>query len=86
MCCQCGISILMSAILAREGRSMEATYQAPEGFLTMAQAQNALGVSKATLQRLVRDTRFTVYRDYRDRRVRLLRVEDVARLKTPIPE
>ena len=62
----------------------EWTYQPPAGFLTMAQAQEQLRVSKPTLQRMVRAGRLEVYEDQRNRRVRLLRVEDVERLAQPV--
>ena len=62
----------------------EWTYQPPAGFLTMAQAQEQLRVSKPTLARMVRVTQVEVYEDPRDRRVRLLRVEDVERLAQPV--
>jgi excisionase family DNA binding protein len=65
---------------------METAYQPPEGFLTMAQAQERLGISKATLQRLVKNDGITVYRDPRNKRVRLLKADDLARLRQPVPE
>ena len=62
----------------------DGTYRPPEGFLTMAQAQAALGISKPTLQRMVRAGRLEVYEDPRNQRVRLVRVGDVERLSQPL--
>jgi excisionase family DNA binding protein len=62
----------------------EGTYRPPEGFLTMAQAQAALGISKPTLQRMVRAGRLEAYEDPRNQRVRLVRAEDVARMSQPL--
>jgi hypothetical protein len=62
----------------------ESSYQPPEGYMTMAQAQEQLRVSKPTLGRLARAAQVEVYEDPRDKRVRLLRVEDVERLGQPV--
>jgi excisionase family DNA binding protein len=62
----------------------DATYKPPEGFLTMAQAQARLGVSKATAQRIVRDAKLPAYADPRNKRVRLFKVADVERLTEPV--
>jgi excisionase family DNA binding protein len=59
-------------------------YRPPEGFLTFAEAQAALGVSKATLQRRVRAGELDVYEDPRDKRVRLVKREDIDRLLQPV--
>jgi excisionase family DNA binding protein len=63
----------------------DAGYQAPEGYLPMARTQARLGVSKPTLQRMVRAGRLVVYEDPRNRRVRLARAEDVEALMQPRP-
>jgi Helix-turn-helix domain len=65
---------------------VDSSYEPPDGYLTMAQAQAALGVSKTTLQKRVRAGLLSTYRDARDTRVRLVKVEDVARLREPVPE
>jgi excisionase family DNA binding protein len=62
----------------------DGTYQPPEGYLTLAQAQARLGVSKPTILRMTRDGRLETYEDRRDRRVRLVKVEDVEALAQPI--
>jgi excisionase family DNA binding protein len=61
-------------------------YQPPDGYMTMAQAQEALGVSKVTILKRVRDRGLETYRDPRDTRVRLLKVEDVERMKQLVAE
>ena len=63
-----------------------AKYRPPEGYLTMAQAQERLGISKVTFHRLVRRASLPLHRDHRDSRVRLLRITDVDRLMEPVPE
>ena len=63
---------------------MAESYTPPAGFLTFAEAQAALGVSKATLQRRVRSGELDVYEDHRDKRVRLVKAEDVERLRQPV--
>ena len=55
----------------------EAMYRPPEGYLTMAQAQAQLGVSKATLNRMVRAGRLATYEDPRKGRVRQEKTADV---------
>ena len=64
----------------------EASYRPPEGFMTMRQAQDRLGVSKTTLIAIVRRYGLETHRDARDSRVRLLRTEDVEQLARPMPE
>jgi len=59
----------------------DTTYRPPEGFLTMAQAEERLGVSKATLQRRVQRGWLRTYGDARDTRVRLIRAEDIECLR-----
>lgn len=63
----------------------EVVYQAPAGYLTLRQAQERLGVSKATVIRMTQDGRLATYRDQRDKRVRLAKVVDVERLAKPVP-
>ena len=65
---------------------MADTYQPPEGYLTMAGATEQLGVSIVTLRKLVKDRSLQTFRDARNGRARLLRVEDVERLRQPVPE
>lgn len=60
--------------------------EAPAGFVTAAAAAATLGVSKRTLQNMVARMGIEVYRDPRDARVKLLKVEDVERLRQPIHE
>ncbi len=62
----------------------EGSYRCPEGYLTMKQAQEHLGVSKATFQRIVRRRRLLIHRDERDSRVKLLKHADVDRLAEPV--
>lgn len=64
----------------------ERGHHAPDGFVTMAQAEARLGVSKATLQRIVKNKGLAVYRDQRDQRVRLLKIEDLDKLAEPVLE
>ena len=64
----------------------EGNYRPPAGYLTMAQAQERLGISKPTLQRMVRAGRLATYADPRNRRVRLVKADDVERLTQPVPE
>jgi hypothetical protein len=61
-------------------------YRPPEGFVTMGDAQQRLGVSKVTIVNIVRKAAIPTFRDPRNGRVRLLRVEDVERLTHPVPE
>jgi hypothetical protein len=68
------------------GESVGSTYKPPEGYLTMAQAQARWGVSKATAQKIVRETGLEVYRDPRNKRVHLFKAEDVERLMQPVPK
>ena len=57
----------------------------PEGFLTMAQARERLGVSKMTMMKLVQRSGIEVFQDQRDARVKLVREQDVERLQRPVP-
>lgn len=63
---------------------MDNTYTPPDGFLTQAQAQQRLGVSKATAQKILREAGLEVYGDPRNKRVRLFKVEDIDRLMQPV--
>jgi excisionase family DNA binding protein len=63
----------------------EGTYKAPEGYITLAEARDRLGVAKATVTRMVQDGRLTTFDHPRDRRVRLVKVEDVEKLTQPVP-
>ena len=63
-----------------------ARYRPPDGYLTMAQAQARLGISKVTFLRLERRAGMPTHRDHRDVRVRLLKIADVERLMEPVPE
>jgi excisionase family DNA binding protein len=63
---------------------MASDYQPPAGYLTFAQACAALRVSKMTLQRRVRAGEVDVYEDPRDKRYRLVKAEDVERLRQPV--
>ena len=72
--------------MVAEVMAMADTYRPPEGYLTMAGATEQLGVSIVTLRKLVKDRALQTYRDARNGRARLLRVEDVERLRQPVPE
>ena len=61
------------------------TRSAPEGFLTIAQARQRLGVARATMAKMLRASGVDVFEDPRDARVKLLRVEDVDRMAHPRP-
>jgi hypothetical protein len=63
---------------------MADTYKPPEGFLTMAQTQERLRVSKATAQKVVREAKLPIYNDPRNKRVRLFKETDVERLLEPV--
>jgi hypothetical protein len=61
-------------------------YEPPAGFVTMAQAQARLGVSKVTLLKLLRLAGVQIYSDPFDKRVRLVKEADLAQLsRQPIP-
>ena len=61
------------------------TRDAPEGYMTMAQARARLGVSKMTMLKLLERTGVQTYNDPRDGRVKLLRIEDVDQMARPTP-
>jgi excisionase family DNA binding protein len=58
-------------------------YSPPDGYLTVAQLQALLGVSKPTLYRLLHAREVNLYEDPRDRRVRLVRAKDAEELQQP---
>src|SRR3954466_12152006 len=59
-------------------------YQAPEGYLTMADARERLGISKTTIAKKVRQGLLQTYQDHRNGRVRLVKVEGGERLGQPV--
>ena len=65
---------------------MAESYRPPEGYITMGEAQQRLGVSKVTIVNIVKKAGIETYRDPRNGRVRLLRESDVTRLMEPVPE
>ena len=65
---------------------MAERYQPPDGFVTVAEAQRRLGVSKVTIVKIVREAGLKTYRDPRNGRVRLLQAEDVEQLTRPVLE
>jgi hypothetical protein len=65
---------------------MAENYSPPEGFITMGDAQNRLGVSKVTIVKIVREASIPIYRDPRNKRVRLLKANDISRLEQPVLE
>lgn len=54
-----------------------------EEFLTLTQARKLLGVSRTKLWTLVKEGQLTIYKDPLNKRVRLVRREDVERLRSP---
>ncbi len=54
-------------------------------FVTMREAQDILGVSKFTIWRLVKDGKLTAYQSDIDRRQKLIRRDDLERIKRPKP-
>ena len=62
----------------------EATYQPPEGYKTMAQAAQQIGVSLVTLRKLLQRREVEIFQDPRDARAKLLRAEDIERLAQPM--
>ena len=62
----------------------DTAYQAPEGYLTMADARERLGISKTTIAKKVRQGLLPTYQDHRNGRVRLVKVEDAERLGQPV--
>jgi excisionase family DNA binding protein len=53
--------------------------------MTLSQAAEHLGVTRYTVQRLMRSGKIQAFVSPLDRRQRLLRREDVERLREPIP-
>jgi hypothetical protein len=63
------------------------TYRAaPEGYVTLAEAGERLGISKTKAWSLARSGALKVFDDPRDGRVKLVRLEDVERLAKPRPK
>ena len=60
-------------------------YRPPAGYMTLGQAEAALGISRATVRRIVLSGQLRTYEDPRNRRVRLVMVDDVERLARPVP-
>ena len=60
-------------------------YRAPDGYLTLTQARERLGISRTTLFRALARMGIRTFNDPRNNRVRLVTVEDVDRLMQPIP-
>jgi len=58
-------------------------YQPPDGYLTLAQARERLGISRTKAWTMVKEGILTVYEDPRDRRVKLVRLQDVASVAQP---
>ena len=54
-------------------------------YLTMTEAREYLGISKPKLWRLVRDGALPVYSDALDKRRRLVRKDDIEKLRSPKP-
>jgi len=66
---------------AVRGGIAEQPYQPPFGYMTMQQAQAALGVSKPTLRRRVHRAQIDTFHDPRDSRVTLIPVAVLPRLE-----
>ena len=64
---------------------MNRSYCPPAGYVTMRQAQERLGIAKATLQRMVRAGTLATYADRRNSRVTLLKEDDIEQLMHPVP-
>ena len=56
----------------------------PEEFLTLNQAAEELGVSRVTLWRRVQKGQITLYQSDQDQRLRLVKREDIERMKRPV--
>ena len=52
----------------------------------LMEAAKRLGVSRMTMNRLVREGRFTIYENPLDRRQRLIDVAELAEAARPVPE
>lgn len=57
----------------------------PTDFMSLTEAQLYLGVSKIKMSKLAREKGLEIFTDPLDKRKKLLRREDVERLKTPLP-
>ncbi len=55
-----------------------------EEFLTLNQAAEELGVNRVTLWRRVQKGQITLYQSDQDQRVRLVKREDIERMKRPV--
>mgnify|MGYP005848794333 CR=1 FL=1 len=55
-------------------------------FMSLTEAQLYLGVSRIKMSQLVREKGLEIFTDPLDKRKKLLRREDVERLKTPTPK
>ena len=56
----------------------------PGEFLTLNQAAEELGVSRVTLWRRVQKGQIALYQSDQDQRVRLVKREDIERMKRPV--
>ncbi len=65
---------------------MTGSYRPPDGYLTMSQAQEWLGIAKATLQRMVSAGKLETYADPRNGRVTLFKTDDIEQLMHPVPK
>lgn len=54
-------------------------------FMSLTEAQLYLGVSRIKMSKLAREKGLEIFTDPLDKRKKLLRREDVERLKTPLP-
>jgi len=55
-------------------------------FMSLTEAQLYLGVSRIKMSKLAREKGLEIFTDPLDKRKKLLRREDVERLKTPTPQ
>ncbi|MCX6024036.1 MAG: helix-turn-helix domain-containing protein [Chloroflexi bacterium] len=60
-------------------------YRPPEGYLTMGQAQEILGISRVTIAAMVKAGKLKTYDDQRNKRVKLVKADDVEALALPVP-
>lgn len=56
-----------------------------EGFISLREARENLGVSKMKMWRLVKEGTIKTYENPLDKRTKLVRYEDVEKLKQPRP-
>lgn len=52
-------------------------------YLSLKEAREYLGISKPKMRRLIKEAVISVYSDQRDKRKRLVRREDIERLRQP---